>query len=88
MIVKECPSTKEELISLISQINQNSINLALLKVGKRWNFVKEILKKEKILNKSLIALNVGMPHQIIEYASKYNKDDMPYFSLILIRFNL
>ena len=88
LIVKECPSTNEELISLISQINQNSINLALLKVGKRWNFVKEILKKEKILNKSLIALNVGMPHQIIEYASKYNKDDMPYFSLILIRFNL
>ena len=58
-----------------------------MKVGKRWNFVKEVLEKEKIINKALIALNVGMPDQIIQYASKYNMDDMPYFSLILIRPN-
>ena len=40
-----------------------------------------------ILKKSLIALSVGTPDQIIQYASKYNKDVMPYFSLILIRFD-
>ena len=57
-----------------------------MKVGKRWSLVKEILIKENILNKSLIALNVGMPDQIIQYASQYNKEIMPYFSLILIRF--
>ena len=87
LIVKECPSSKEELISLIDEFRGNKIVLALLKVGKRWKFVSEILKKEDIINKSLIALNLGMPHQIIQYASKYNKNDMPYFSLILIRFN-
>ena len=60
--------------------------LALMKVGKRWHWVKEILKKEEILNKSLLALNVGMSNQFVENASKYNNDMISYFSLILIRF--
>ena len=58
-----------------------------MKVGKRWNLVREILKKEDILDTSLIALSVGMPDQIVQYASQYTKDCMPYFSLILIRFD-
>ena len=61
--------------------------LAIMKVGKRWTLVREILKNEDILDKSLIALNVGMPNQIIQYASQYKRDFMPYFSLILIRFD-
>ena len=63
----------------------NKIVLAIMKVGKRWKLVKETLKNEDIINKSLIALSVGMPDQIIQYASQYNNDVMPYFSLILIR---
>ena len=58
-----------------------------MKVGKRWNLVREILKKEEIIDTSLIALSVGMPDQIIQYASQYKKEFMPYFSLILIRFD-
>ena len=58
-----------------------------MKVGKRWNLVREILKKEDIINTTLIALSVGMPDQIIKYASQYTKEFMPYFSLILIRFD-
>ena len=58
-----------------------------MKIGKRWNLVRETLKKEGIIKKSLIALNVGMSDQIIQYASQYKKDVMPYFSLILIRFD-
>ena len=58
-----------------------------MKVGKRWNLVRETLEKGDIIKKSLIALNVGTPDQIIQYASQYNKEVMPYFSLILIRFD-
>ncbi len=87
LIIKECPSSKSELTALIIQTKLNKTVLALMKVGKRWGFVKEILEKEKIINKALIALNVGMPNQIIQNASKYNMDAMPYFSLILIRSN-
>ena len=58
-----------------------------MKVGKRWNLVREILKKEDIIDTTLIALSVGMPDQIIQCAAQYKKDFMPYFSLILIRFD-
>jgi len=58
-----------------------------MKIGKRWDLVRETLKKEDIIKKSLVALSVGMPDQIIQYASQYNEDIMPYFSLILIRFD-
>ena len=85
LIIKECPSSKSELKSLISESKGNKIVLAIMKVGKRWKLVREILKKEDIINTTLIALSVGMPDQIIQYASQYNKDVMPYFSLILIR---
>ena len=87
LIIKECPSLKPELRTLIIRNKVNNTVLVLMKVGKRWSSVKEILEKEKIINKALIALNVGMPDQIIQYASKFNEKTMPYFSLILIRPN-
>jgi len=87
LIIKECPSSNSELTFLITESRKNKAVLALMKVGKRWNLAREILKKEDILNSSLIALSVGMPNQLIQYASQYKKDVMPYFSLILIRFD-
>ena len=87
LIIKECPSTESELTFLIRESKRNKIVLAIMKVGKRWNLVRDILKKEDIIHTSLIASSVGMPDQIIQYASQYKKDFMPYFSLILIRFD-
>jgi precorrin-2/cobalt-factor-2 C20-methyltransferase len=86
LIIKECPSSNSELTSLIRESKGNKTVLVIMKIGKRWNFVRETLKKEDIINTSLIALSVGMPDQILQYASQYKKDFMPYFSLILIRF--
>jgi len=87
LIIKECPSSNLELTSLIKESRENKTVLAIMKIGKRWDLVRETLKKEDIIKKSLIALSVGTPDQIIQYASQYNKDVMPYFSLILIRFD-
>jgi len=87
LIIKECPSSNSELTTLIRNSRGNKMVLAIMKVGQRWNLVREILKKEGIINTSLIAISVGMPDQIIQYASQYKKDIMPYFSLILIRFD-
>ena len=87
LIIKECPSSNSELTSLIKESRENKTVLAIMKIGKRWNLVRETLKKEDIIKKSLIALSVGTPDQIIQYASQYDKDVMPYFSLILIRFD-
>ena len=85
LIIKECPSSNSELTSLIRNSRGKKTVLAIMKVGKRWNLVRETLQKEDIIDTSLIALSVGMPDQIIQYASQYENDIMPYFSLILIR---
>ena len=87
LIIKECPTSNLELTTLIIESRDNKTVLAIMKVGKRWNLVRETLRKENIINKSLVALNVGMPNQIIQNASQYKKEVMPYFSLILIRFD-
>ena len=87
LIIKECPSSRTELTSLIRKNRGYKTVMAIMKVGKRWNLVMETLKKEDIIDKSLVALSVGMPDQFIQYASQYKKDNMPYFSLILIRFD-
>ena len=85
LIIRECPFTKSELIALISQCRDNKCVLVMMKVGKRWPWVKQVLKKEDIIKRSLIAINVGMADQIVQNASKYTCDVMPYFSLLLIR---
>lgn len=86
LIIKECPSHRTELIDLIKRTRENKTVLVLMKVGKRWHWVKDILKNEDIINKSIIAINVGMPDQIVQNVSKFDDPVIPYFSLLLIRF--
>ena len=87
LIIKECPSNKQELLDLLNINREKQTVLVLMKVGKRWEWVKILLKKENIIDKSVIAINVGMPNQIVQKVSKFNLDKVPYFSLILIRFD-
>ncbi len=87
LIIKECPSHKQEFLDLIRIHREKKTVLVLMKVGKRWKWVKNLLKKEDIISKSVIALNVGMPDQIVQDVSKFNLNKVPYFSLILIRFD-
>ena len=87
LIIKECPSNKQELVDLISINREKKTVLALMKVGKRWEWVKNLLKKEDIICRSVIALNVGMPDQIVQEVSKFNLNKVPYFSLLLLRFD-
>ncbi len=87
LIIKECPSNIQELDKLIRQNREERTVLVLMKVGERWAWVKDVLKKEYIINKSVVALNVGMSDQIVQNASKFDQNKVPYFSLLLIRFN-
>ena len=86
LIIKECPDTQSEFLDLINRNKDNKSVLVLMKVGKRWPLVKDILKKEGILNNSWLALNVGMIDQVVKNASEYDNDMVSYFSLVLLRF--
>ena len=62
--------------------------LAILKVGKRWEWVKHALEEKKILRKAILAVNLGMENEFIGDASEYLSKELPYFSLILLRIGL
>tara|TARA_Y100001970_G_scaffold291009_1_gene426683 strand:- start:18795 stop:19550 length:756 start_codon:yes stop_codon:yes gene_type:complete len=85
--ILECPNDSNQLISLLNKANTNKNVLGILKIGKRWPWVKEILKKEGLINKTLLASNVGLFNQFIDNASNYKDDNLPYFSLLIIRFS-
>ena len=86
LIIKECPSDDLELLDLISVCRQKRNVLVLMKVGYRWVSVKNLLKNEDLITNTVIALNVGMTNQIVQNLSEFEADLVPYFSLILIRF--
>ena len=81
--ILECPDDKNEFLNLINK--QNNTVLAIMKVGKRWEWVKFILEEKKILRKALLAVNLGMENQYIGDASEYLSEKLPYFSLLLLR---
>ncbi len=81
--ILECPDNFDDLINSIE--NKKNCVLAILKVGKRWQSVKKVLKANNILDKAVLAVNLGMENQFIDKASKNNSDEIPYFSLLLIR---
>ena len=79
----ECPDDINEFSNLINQ--QSQTVLAVMKVGKRWKWVKYALEEKKLLRKALLAVNIGMKNQFIGEASKYLSEELPYFSLLLLR---
>ena len=81
--ILECPDNFDDLINSIK--NKKNCVLAIMKVGKRWQSVKKVLKENNILDKAVLAVNLGMENQFVDKASKNNYDEIPYFSLLLIR---
>jgi len=83
----ECPNDSTRFIDLLNKTATSNIVLVILKVGKRWPWVKEVLKKKELLNKAILASHIGMQNQFIEKASLNKSYDLPYFSLLIIRIN-
>ena len=84
--ILECPDDKNQFLNLITK--QSKTVLAIMKVGKRWEWVKYALEEKKILTKAILAVNLGMENQYIGDASEYLAKELPYFSLLLLRKSL
>ena len=82
----ECPEDPKKFLNLIRDERNKKKILVIMKIGARWIWVKKILEKENIINKSLLAINIGMKNQFIDNASKKSSEELPYFSLLLLRF--
>ena len=81
--ILECPDDKTQFLNLINK--QSKTVLAIMKVGKRWEWLKFALEEKKILRKAILAVNLGMENQYIGDASEYLSKELPYFSLLLLR---
>jgi len=84
--ILECPDDINQFNNLINQESYEV--LAIMKVGRRWKWVKYALDEKKILRQTLLAVNLGMKNQFIGKASEYQSDELPYFSLILLRIRI
>lgn len=85
LLVVPVPDSSEELKFILSEAKSRRRVVALLKLGKKWRWVKTLLKELDLLESSIFAERVGFSDQQIIRASNLSSESRPYFSLLLIR---
>ena len=79
------PSSAEELKAILTDAAFMKRVVVLLKLGKKWTWVKPLLQELDQLESSIFAERIGFLEQKIFRASELNSGNIPYFSLLLIR---
>ena len=85
LLVLPVPESYDELKVILSDAASKKRIVVLLKLGKKWIWVKALLKELDLLESSIFAERVGFLDQQIFRASKLSSENRPYFSLLLIR---
>ena len=83
-VVAPCPDCEGDFARMASQAEQRGQNLALLKLGRRWRWLRPLLEQRGLLSRSLFAEKVGWPDQCIAPAEQIPAGERPYFSLLLM----
>ena len=85
LLLRPCPEDADILTRELDDAAANQRVLALLKLGKRWRWVREVLEHRNLLEDALFAERVGWTDQRISPAREVAAEVRPYFSLLLIR---
>ncbi len=85
LLVSCVPDDPEAFKLMLEDFRSSRKVLVLLKLGKRWEWVRNILEDKNLLNDTLFAQRVGFSDQIIVKASDMKELIAPYFSLLIIR---
>ena len=85
LLVVPVPSSSEELKIILSEAGVMKRVVVLLKLGKKWLWVKPLLEELDLLESSVFAERIGFSDETISRASDLASDTRPYFSLLLIR---
>jgi len=85
ILIASAPDTPTILRNLINEAALNKRVLVLLKLGKRWEWIRPLLEEMDLLEMSLFAQKVGFPEEKVLLASKIPAVEKPYFSLLIIR---
>ena len=85
LLVLPVPDSSEEVKVILSQAALMKRVVVFLKLGKKWIWVRPLLKELDLLENSIFAEKVGFLDQQIVRASNLPSEIRPYFSLLLIR---
>ena len=85
LMIRPTPDSRQELELLLEQAESGDWVLALLKLGRRWAWVRPLLEERGLLEKALFASRIGWPDQRLAAATKLDAAEEPYFSLLLLR---
>tara|TARA_B100000700_G_scaffold328913_1_gene448418 strand:- start:336 stop:1022 length:687 start_codon:yes stop_codon:yes gene_type:complete len=85
LLIIPTPNNKISLENILDDAAYSKRVIALMKLGKRWSWVRDLLIEKNLLDKCIFAKNVGFEDQIITPAIQIDYEECPYFSLLLIR---
>ena len=85
LLVLPVPDSYDELKSILSDAASKKRVVVLLKLGKKWEWVKLLLEELDLIKISIFAERIGFSDQQILRASELSSGSRPYFSLLLIR---
>ena len=85
LLVLPVPDSYDELKSILSDAASKKRVVVLLKLGKKWEWVKLLLEELDLIKISIFAERIGFSDQQILSASDLPSGTRPYFSLLLIR---
>ncbi|TWB96369.1 precorrin-2 C20-methyltransferase /cobalt-factor II C20-methyltransferase [Synechococcus sp. Ace-Pa] len=89
LLVRTTPDQPEALEALLDQLQEpppeQRANLVLLKLGRRWSWVRPLLARRQLLAGCQLAQRLGWPDELLAAAEQVPAAEQPYFSLLLIR---
>jgi precorrin-2/cobalt-factor-2 C20-methyltransferase len=85
LLICPTPDSAAELEQLLRQATASDQQLAMLKLGHRWPWVRQLLEQQDLLHTALFAERVGWPDAVVLPAAAVSAEQRPYFSLLLVR---
>lgn len=85
LLICSTPDAPAELERLLDRAAETGTVLALLKLGRRWPWVRPLLAARGLLDQALFAQRLGWPDQLLAAAAAVRPEERPYFSLLLVR---
>ena len=85
LLVAPVPNSHVELKAILSNAALMKRVVVLLKLGKKWEWVKPLLEELDLIEMSIFAERIGFSDQKVLRASELPSGVRPYFSLLMIR---
>jgi precorrin-2/cobalt-factor-2 C20-methyltransferase len=85
LLIRPTPDSAAALGALLDKALAGQQVLALLKLGQRWPWVRQVLAERQLLADALFAQRVGWPDQRVAPAAAVAPEEQPDFSLLLVR---